>query len=365
LKNTSLEQNKKPNPLKTFITIAISMAIALFFMWFALRDMEVQKIAGYFEKANYFWVLIAAIFGGLAYWFRAIRWNLLLEPMGYKISNSNSFWTLSFGYLMNLTIPRSGELARSTALYGVEKIPVDKSFGTIILERVVDLICMMGFLGLTLLFKYEAIISFYQYVTEEKKKDTVDVEPNFFEKCLLYIGVQDFESFYFYLKSTILILIILIIAYLFINKREQLINFIKGIFTGLFTIFKLKKPIKFIILSLAIWVCYYLAAYVVCFALPETSQFTFADGFFIIVVGTLGMMVPASGGIGAFHFALKLGIMALFLSMGKNPEEGAEVGLAYAFISHTMQLVLMIVLGLISIPMLAKARNKIVKQNSF
>ena len=77
------------------------------------------------------------------------------------------------------------------------------------------------------------------------------------------------------------------------------------------------------------------------------------------------MMVPASGGIGAFHFALKLGIMALFLSMGKNPEEGAEVGLAYAFISHTMQLVLMIVLGLISIPMLAKARNKIVKQNSF
>ncbi len=71
---------------------------------------------------------------------------------------------------MNLTIPRSGELARSTALFGVEKLPVDKSFGTIILERVVDLVCMGGFLLLTLIFKYDAILSFYRYVTQEKSK---------------------------------------------------------------------------------------------------------------------------------------------------------------------------------------------------
>src|SRR5690606_12257336 len=122
-------------------------------------------------KANYFWVFVAAIFGVLAYWFRAVRWNLLLEPMGYNISTSNSFWTISFGYLMNLTIPRSGEVARSTALFGVEKVPVDKSFGTIILERVIDLMCMLVFLGLTLIFKYKAILAFYSYVTAEKGKN--------------------------------------------------------------------------------------------------------------------------------------------------------------------------------------------------
>ena len=155
-----MEETKKSNPFKTFITIAISLAIASFFMWFALKGMEFKKIAGYFAKANYFWVFAATVFGVLAYWFRAVRWNLLLEPMGYKISNSNSFWTISFGYLMNLTIPRSGELARSTALFSVEKVPVEKSFGTIILERVIDLICMVGFLGLTLIFKYKAILSF-------------------------------------------------------------------------------------------------------------------------------------------------------------------------------------------------------------
>ncbi|MBU4539468.1 MAG: flippase-like domain-containing protein [Weeksellaceae bacterium] len=347
-----MEEIKKTNPLKSFITIAVSLAIAALFMWFALKGMEFKKIAGYFAKANYFWVFAASLFGVLAYWFRAVRWNLLLEPMGYKISNANAFWTISFGYLMNLTIPRSGELARSTALFGVEKVPVDKSFGTIILERVVDLVCMGGFLLLTLIFKYDAILSFYQYVTAEKGK-TQQTAPN--------------NNLYFFLGG----LMILGILFLLLRKNLQKftayqkgLNFAKGIFHGLMSIFKMRQKGKFILLSIAIWISYYLAAYLVCFALPETSDFTFADGFFIIVVGTLGMMVPASGGIGAFHFALKLGIMALFLSMGKNPEEGGEVGLSYAFISHTMQLVIMIVMGIISIPMLAKARNELVKNRS-
>lgn len=335
-----MEKEKKSNPFKTTLTIAISLAIAIFFMWFALKGMEFEKIEGYFAKANYLWVFIAAVFGVAAYWFRAIRWNLLLEPMGYKISNSNAFWTLSFGYLMNLTIPRSGELARSTALFGVEKVPVEKSFGTIILERVVDLVCMGGFLVLTFIFKYEAIVAFYN-------EANLDINPS---KILIAIGILAagiFSFFYFkdYFKKFPLL--------------EKIINFVEGIFQGLLSIFKLKQKGKFIILSLAIWICYYLAAYLVCFALPETSNFTFADGFFIIVVGTLGMMIPASGGIGAFHAALKLGIGALFLSTGLSFVEGAEVGLAYAFISHTMQLVIMIVLGLISIPMLAKARAKL------
>ncbi|WP_027377215.1 lysylphosphatidylglycerol synthase transmembrane domain-containing protein [Kaistella palustris] len=345
-----MEESKKSNPYKSILTTVVSIAIAALFMWWALKGIEVKKIAGYFEKANYMWVFAAALFGLAAYYFRAVRWNLLLEPMGYKISNSNAFWTISFGYLMNLTIPRSGELARSTALFGVEKVPVEKSFGTIILERVVDLICMVGFLGLTLLFKYEAILSFYRAVTAEKSK-TAESHSN----SPIYIAIAA-------------VVLLLFLFFVFRKKLEQLslykkvLDFAKGILHGLTSIFKLKQKGKFVLLSLAIWISYYLAAYLVCFALPETSDLTFADGFFIIVVGTLGMMVPASGGIGAFHFALKLGMTALFLSMGKSAEAGAEAGLAYAFISHTMQLVLMIVFGMISIPVLAKARLALSKR---
>ena len=341
-----MENNKKSSPLKTILTIVISLVFAALFMWLAFKGLEFDKIKGYFAEANYFWVLAAMVFGLLAYWFRAIRWNLLLEPMGYQISNSNSLWTISFGYLMNLTIPRSGELARSTALYGVEKVPVDKSFGTIILERVVDLVCMLGFLALTLVFKYSAISAFYH-------QSGIKINPIFVVSVFAFLIIGTFLFFKFKDKFTHL---------RFIGK---VIEFVEGIFHGLTTIFKLKQKVKFILLSIAIWVSYYFAAYLVCFALPETSHFTIADGFFVIVVGTLGMMVPASGGIGAFHFAMKIGIGALFFSYGKTFEEGAAIGLSYAFISHTMQLVIMAVMGVISIPMLAKARNEAVKSKVF
>lgn len=337
-------EKKLKNPVKSIFTLIISLAFAGFFLWLALKGLDFKVIQKSLAKANYFWVLFAGVFGILAYWFRAVRWNLMLEPMGHSISNSNSLWSISFGYLMNLTIPRSGEVARATALYGVEKVPVDKSFGTIILERVVDLICTIGFLGLTLVFKYDAILSFYE-------NSGVNINPN---------------------KILIVLLILVVGAVLFFTFKKRLanipvldkiINFIDGIFQGLTSIFKLKQKGKFILYTLGIWISYYFAAYLVCFALPETADFTIADGFFIIVVGTLGMMIPASGGIGAFNLAMKYGFMALFISMGKSADLGAEMGLTYSFISLPLQITIMLVMGLISIPMLAKARNKVVTEN--
>lgn len=337
--------------LKIAITVVISLAFAGVFMWLAFRGLEFGKIKTYFQKANYLWVAASAFFGILAYWFRAVRWNFLLEPLGYKISNSNALWTISFGYLMNLTIPRSGEVARATALYGVENVPVEKSFGTIVLERVVDLVCMVGFLALTLIFKYDAIAAFYKYASTGKKASN---GLPWWIYLILFGGILGAVLF-FVLRKTL--------EQNFIFKK--IYKLWDGLFQGLLSIFRLKSPFKFILLSLAIWVCYYLGAYLICFALPETSNFTLADGFFIIVVGTLGMMIPASGGIGAFHYALKLGIGALFLTFGKTFSEGEEVGLAYAFISHTMQLVIMAVMGLISIPLLTAERNRVNSRKSY
>ncbi|WP_144282503.1 lysylphosphatidylglycerol synthase transmembrane domain-containing protein [Chryseobacterium echinoideorum] len=333
-------ENKSNKTIKSILTVIISLAFAGFFLWLALRGLDFKVIKKSLAKANYMWVAFSAVFAIAAYWFRAIRWNLLLEPMGHQISTSNSLWSLSFGYLMNLTIPRSGELARATALYGVEKVPVDKSFGTIILERVVDLVCMLAFLGLTLIFKYEAILSFYE-------NSGIDANPN---KILLVFAILAVAGILFFIFKN---------RFLDVPVLGKIIGFIDGILQGLMSIFKLKQKGKFIGYTIGIWVSYYFAAYLVCFSLPETSDFTFADGFFIIVVGTLGMIIPASGGIGAFNLAMKYGFMALFLSMGKSAELGGEMGLIYSFISLPLQIVVMLIMGLISILMLAKARAKI------
>jgi uncharacterized membrane protein YbhN (UPF0104 family) len=358
-----MEKTSK-SPVKSILTIVISLAFAGFFLWLALRGLDFKVIQKSLAKANYLWVLLASVFGLLAYWFRAIRWNLMLEPMGHRISNSNALWSISFGYLMNLTIPRSGEVARATALYGVEKVPVDKSIGTIILERVVDLICMAGFLVLTGIFKFKAILAFYHFVMD-KKDEKEEFVPNFFERQMMKLGISDFDLFYLCIKIGLVILVLIGLGLLYKYKKEKLINFGKGILQGLTSIFKLKEKGKFILYTLGIWICYYLAAYLVCFALPETSAFTFADGFFIIVVGTLGMIIPASGGIGAYNLAMKYGFMALFISVGKSADFGGEMGLTYSFISLPLQIVIMLVMGLISIPMLAKARNAAVSDKEF
>jgi len=331
-------EEKKSSPFKNAITVLVSVAIAGVFLWVALRGLDVEKIEQSLKKANYLWVAFAAVFGVSAYIFRAVRWNLLLEPMGHKISNSNSLWSISFGYLMNLTIPRSGELARSTALYGVEKVPVDKSFGTIILERVVDLVCMMIFLGLTLIFKFNAIKSFY---------DNSGFQPNpAFIITVIAAGLIGLFLFFKFKERFRRFSII-----------SKIIDFIDGIFEGLKSILNLRQKGKFILLTAGIWVCYFFASYLVCFSLPETSDFTLADGCFILVVGTLGMIIPASGGIGAFNLAMKFGFTALFISMGKDAAEGGELGLAYSFITLPLQIIIMLVMGLISIPMLAKNRK--------
>jgi glycosyltransferase 2 family protein len=331
-------EEKKSSPFKNAITVLVSVAIAGVFLWVALRGLDVEKIEQSLKKANYLWVAFAAVFGVSAYIFRAVRWNLLLEPMGHKISTSNSLWSISFGYLMNLTIPRSGELARSTALYGVEKVPVDKSFGTIILERVVDLFCMMIFLGLTLIFKFNAIKSFY---------DNSGFQPNpAFIITVIAAGLIGLFLFFKFKERFRRFSII-----------SKIIDFIDGIFEGLKSILNLRQKGKFILLTAGIWVCYFFASYLVCFSLPETSDFTLADGCFILVIGTLGMIIPASGGIGAFNLAMKFGFTALFISMGKDAAEGGELGLAYSFITLPLQIIIMLIMGLISIPMLAKNRK--------
>lgn len=340
-----MEASQPRNLFRTTITIILSIVFAAVFMWLAVKDMDFTKIKSAFLRANYWWIAISAIFGLLAYWLRAVRWNLLLEPLGYRVSNKSSLWSISFGYLMNLTIPRSGELARATALYGAEGVAVEKSFGTIILERVVDLACMMLFLCLTLFFKYEALLAFYRFATQESAAGSQNGKALW---IWLILGAG--------LLSTVLF-------FVFRKKLEAVALFSKiykiadGLWLGVSSIFKLKNPLKFILYSLAIWICYYLAAYVVCFALPETSDFGITDGFFIIVVGTLGMMVPASGGIGAFHYALKIGVGALFLSTGNTFSAGEEAGLSYAFLSHTLQMVIMLVMGIIAIPALARMRQ--------
>lgn len=343
------------NKWKTTIIILVSLVIAVFFMWIALRGIDFNRVKYSLERVNYFWILISVFLGILAYTFRAVRWNLLLEPMGYRISNNNAFWTIAFGYIMNLTVPRSGEIARATALYRVEKIPVEKSFATIVIERVIDLCFMLFFLFLAFVFNGEVLKLFFDRLTnyqsdEQKSYSMVD-------EFLLSLGIENLDSAYSGLKIGVLLIGILVFFASVIKFKAKIISVIKGIIEGLLSVFKIKNRLQFLGYSVGIWLCYFFSAYVLCFSLEGTESFGVRDVFLIITAGTLGMMVPTSGGAGSFHIAVKLAIAGIYMSFGKEQELGNEVGFIYALISHTSQMCSMVLLGLVSIPFLVKNKK--------
>ncbi|TWP24043.1 flippase-like domain-containing protein [Apibacter muscae] len=339
--------NKK---IKTTLTVLVSIIVAGGLMLLVAKSLGgnfVEKTISVVKRANYLWIGLAACFGLGAYFLRAIRWNLLLEPMGYKIHNSNALWTLSFGYFLNLGIPRMGEIGRATALQTVENVPFSKSFGTIVTERVIDLLFMLLFLLLAFIFNYSSLLSAISISISSNDKP---IEINY--TILYIIGFTTLLLF-----SLILILRKKLLQLSVVNK---IISLLKGILTGLISIVKVKQKLKFTLLTIGIWVCYFFASYLIVFALPETSFIPIQTGFYLLAIGSLGMILPASGGIGAYHGAMMIGFSALFLSLDKSASEGKDIGYSYAILSHSLQMVIMIVMGLFSIVMLA--RNKKTKQ---
>ena len=322
---------------KTVLTVSISIVLAISLIWWAMRGLDLNRTIESLQKADYRWVGLSVLLGSTAYYIRSERWKLLLNAMGYTPKSSHSFYSVCMNYFWNLLIPRSGEIARCTTLYTLTKTPVDKSFGTVISERVIDLLCLMTIALLAVIFN-------------------VDLIQKLFDEVLLArSGGEESSGFGIYILLGLLALTIPLL-FLFKNKIKSFAfypkvkNFIYGIRHGLISIFKLKRSGLFIFYTFIIWLFYFLMTYVVVFALPETSHLTIADGLYLLLVGGIGMVIPASGGIGAFHSAMRLGFVVLGL--------GSEVGVTFGFLVHTPHTMIALIMGLISFVMISVEKSK-------
>lgn len=319
--------------VKTGLTVSISLLLALVLIWWAMRDVDFNQAWESIQRANYWWILLSFLLGVIAYALRSERWKLLLEPMGHQVSSSHSFYAICMNYFWNLIIPRSGEVARCTTLYTLDKTPVDQSFGTVISERVIDFLCL-SFMGLlAVIFNFDLILKLFNEVLALRQDG---------EKESSFAGLFIIGGF-----SLVGLLAIII----FWKKIKNLAifpkirNFIYGLRQGLKSIFQLKKSGLFIFYTILIWVFYYFMTYLVVFALPETSHLTMADGLYLLLVGGIGMIIPASGGIGAFHSAMRLGFIVLGL--------GSEIGVIFGFLVHTPHTLIALILGGISLVMMS------------
>jgi len=317
--------------MQKIIKYILFISVSSVLMYFAFKDQNLAEIISKLKDIEYGWLLLSMGFGAIAIISRGVRWIYLIKALGYNSSIKNAVNSVAVGYLTNILIPRAGEISRCTSLQQVEKIPFNKLFGTIILERVIDFAILIALILISFLYKYQEINSFFKEV----------------------LGSSN-ESL---LTNPILIFLIIfsLILYLLRNQikklkyYEKIKSLVSGVKEGFISLKNLDHKTPFIMHTILIWLMYLLMTYVCFFAIVETENLNIFDGVYILVIGGLGMVVPSQGGIGSYHLAVKIGLVGIGIA--------AQPALLFAFAVHTAQTLMTIIFGIIS-SLLLLSHNK-------
>jgi uncharacterized protein (TIRG00374 family) len=308
-----------------------------------MKGIDFKRIWADLLSANYFWAILTMFIGLFAFYVRAYRWNLLIEPLGYKPSLQNSYHAVAIGYIANMALPRLGEFSKCVSLNRTNKIPLDSLIGTILIERAFDMLTLFSLLLIIFVGKFE---SFGKFISEK-----IFIPLNQKISALLD------HSSRILVISIISIVIVALLSYIFrrqlskIHLIRKVRKIVVGIFNGLKTVYKMQRRWEFIFSTLLLWGCYFLLTYFIFFSIPETSGLKPIDGLFILVIGSFGMVIPVQGGFGAFHGMVILGLSLYGISVDK--------AFVYAVISHESQTLMAIIAGVISlIKVFSSKRNK-------
>jgi uncharacterized protein (TIRG00374 family) len=269
------------------------------------------------REANYFWIILSLLLGVVAYFSRAYRWKFALNHLGYQTQFYNNFFTVSVSYLVNLTVPRSGEITRAALLKKYENVPFDKAFGTIVAERIIDLLIFLLFVFIGFISQFDEIYSFL-------------LSKNVSLQTLIYYGIAAV------ILGIIFLLIWIYAEWSIILKLKKKLS---GLIEGMTTVVKMKSKWKYLFHSFFIWISYLTMFYVAIFALPETSEISFDIVIMGFIFGSLAVGF-SNGGLGAYPFSIAL----IFSLYGISN----DIGIAFGWLVWTSQTILAILLGLIS-----------------
>ncbi len=309
------------NTVKYLIFFGIGFGL----LWYTFRNQSIEEIYFKISHAKLGWVMASLVISSLALISRSLRWNLLIEPLGYRAKLSSSFYSLMVGYFANLAIPRIGEISRCGALSKAENIPFNKLIGTVIIERFSDLLMLIVSIFVLALAEYELLGGFLT--------DKI-INP-------ILSGVK--SSAVLILVAGIVFLILAVLIWRWVKSpssgklKQRISTILFDVLEGLRSVFRMKNGYAFLGHTLFIWVMYFLMMYVSFFAMDATTGLGLKAGLFVMVVGGIGMSAPVQGGIGTYHLLVSQGLMVYHVS--------AEDGIAFATLVHTWQLILLIVLG--------------------
>ncbi len=315
-----------PKIVKTLKFLAF-LALGLLLFWLVYKDQDVDRLKSILKNdVNYWWVLLSLFLGLLSHISRTMRWNLMIEPLGKTPRTLNTFLAVMVGYLMNLVFPRMGEISRCGVLAQYEKMSFTQLIGTVVVERIVDVIMLLLFTVVIVVGQFGQVVQF------------LDNNPE--------VNEQFNQLIHSPWSILVFILVIALVAYFWKRMMRtaalgKIRNVLKNFAEGLKTLRHMKNKWAFILHSVFIWLMYYLMLYVIFFSFDFTSHLPAIAGLTAFVLGSYGMVAPVQGGIGAWHFM----VVQALLVYGIDKSDG----MVFALLAHTSMMSMMILLGLISL----------------
>lgn len=312
--------------LSTVLKFIASIVLAGAIFYLVFRSVSFDDLKGKLDEVNFWYVWLSMALSIISHLFRSYRWNLTLEPLGYELTTGRTFLAMMTGYLANLAFPRLGEVTRCGVLKKNDAVPMSVGIGSVITERTLDFLVLLGLIGLDMILEMDKILEYFM--------TSVSWESWIENKGIIFAAIG--------IVITGGIIGILGLRYILTKEFEHpTINKLKGklleIIDGLLSIRKVKSPVGYIVSTVFIWVLYYLMSYVIFFSMDETSMLGFGAGLSILAAAGVSMAMPVQGGIGAYH-ALVSGVLVIY---GIN----ATTGLFFATLLHTSQILMIVVVG--------------------
>lgn len=302
-----------------WLSIVFPISLGFFLIFYTYNKFtpeQILEIQGYFKNADYTYLIIAAGIAVLGNASRAYRWKFSLEHMGYASSFRNNFMAISIGYVLNLTVPKSGEVSRALIVKKYNDIPFDKAFGSIVAERIVDLFVLLLFMLIAVFLQFSIVKSFI-----------FDKIP--LDKLLLFSAAS-------------LLLFVLAILIYFYSKSKFVLSLkvkISGLKEGVFSILHMQKKGAYLFHTALIWLSYLLTFSVVIFVFPETSSLSISAIITSFVVGSIAIAFTNSG-FGAYPFMISKILLVYSIS--------ETTGNAFGWIVWSSQMLVVLALGLFS-----------------
>ncbi|MDR1339745.1 MAG: flippase-like domain-containing protein [Prevotellaceae bacterium] len=333
---TSADRNISPANIIYFL---IFMMLGVLALWYCFKSINFDEFMENMKSVNYLYIGLSILFGFIAFIIRALRWNILINTLGHRPGVYDTYNAVVTGYIANLAIPRIGEIARCATLYRTNRIPVNSLFGTVVTERIIDMLSLFVIMILVFFVKMDLFSTFV------RERILLPWKPMFESLSLAWILLI--------VTAAVIMAIAAWIIFRRILRKPSMHRFrtmLTGLADGLKSVLRMKKKLGFIAYTVAIWLCYWLTSYLVMKALPLTSALTAADGLLLMVLGSLGWIVPVPGGFGTFHTLIAWGLMMYGIDF--------DSGVIFATLSHESQLLVMLFFGLIALVSVSLTKNK-------